>query len=435
MGELRGVATDVGKGSAEVAALSAAVTQRVGQVADLSQANAEAIAEMAVGGQQINEAIAGLAALSSENSAAATDLETAVRRFKTIDTSTLKAADGRPLIEWIQREKLVPPAPAKPDSYPESDERRWYRYEYAGWGVAKLPQPESLADGPSGKKVACILSGDHPYMSGYRRGMEKLARAFGVSTVFYSSAFDPNLEIRRVEEAVAARPDLLVIMPASAAGGTRSCEIAYKAGIPLLFSNLLPESSCFRYCLAWTGPDDWAQTRALARRFAERCGNEGGYALIQHVPGSSAFFARSYGISTELSKVAPRMRLLEMAHTGFDRAQTAKLVRTWLERHGSSLKGIYSADDQTLVGARDVLEAMGRNDVVLSAAGASTVGLDLIGKGLVDSITYQSAEGDGALALKAAVDWFSGLELDPMIYMPYSIITKENVREYLPAQW
>ena len=58
-----------------------------------------------------------------------------------------------------------------------------------------------------------------------------------------------------------------------------------------------------------------------------------------------------------------------------------------------------------------------------------------MGKGTVDSITYQSPEGDGALALKAAVDWFSGLELDPLIYLPYEIVRGDNLRNYLPAQW
>jgi methyl-accepting chemotaxis protein/ABC-type sugar transport system substrate-binding protein len=434
--ELRGVAVDVGRGASEVAAISAQVTGRVAQVSGLTQANASAIAEMAAGGRQINQAIAGLASLSSENSAAALDLETAVRRFKTVDSSTLKAGDGRPLIEWIQRSKVIPPAPADPESFPEQDERRWHRYEYAGWDAKKLPQPESAADGPAGKAVACLLSGDHPYMAAYRRGMEKIAAVFGVRLSFYNSGYDPALERRRVEEAVAARPDLLVILPASATGGPHSAILAYKAGIPILYSNSIPDPECFRYSLAWTGPDDWAQTRALARRFAERCGGEGGYALVQHVPGSSPFFARTYGLTTELAKVAPAMRCLEKAHTGFDRQQSAKLLGEWLRKHGSSIKGIYSADDgQSLLGLADALEEAGRSDLVVCAAGASTAGLELVGRGLVDSITYQSGEGDGALALKAAVDWFSGLELEPLIYLPYDIITKESVADYLPAQW
>ncbi len=436
IGELEGVAADVGDRAAEVESLSAQVSERVARASGLSQANAEAIVEMAAGGRQINQAIAGLASLGSENSSAAIDLEAAVRRFKTIDTAELKSGDGRPLVEWTRRTKTIPSSPGDPDSFPESDERHWYRYEYVGWGVEKRPQPESRCDGAEGKRVACVLMGEHPYMGAYRRGMEKLAKAFGVRLSFSSSRFDPKIEAQVVAQAVSERPDLLIVMPSSATGGLGSSAIAYRAGVPLLYSNSYPDPECFRYCLAWTGPDDWAQTRSLARRFAERCASEGGYALIQHLPGSSPFYSRTYAFTTEISKAAPRMTCLERAYTGFAREETAKAVRGWLSKHGGSLKGIYSADDgQTLLGIADAMEAAGRNDLVIMAAGTCAIGLDLVGKGQVDSISYQSAEGDGALALKAAADWFSGLDLDPIIYMPIGTITRDNLRDYLPAQW
>jgi ribose transport system substrate-binding protein len=213
--------------------------------------------------------------------------------------------------------------------------------------------------------------------------MEKVAWAFGIETSFSHSSFDSSIEAERVAEAARMRPDLLVIVAASAEGGARSASIAYRAGVPTIYANTIPDPECFRYCLAWTGPDDWAQTRAIARRFAERLGGKGGYAIVQHVPGSSAFYSRTYALVTELAKVAPEMRLLEAAHSRFDRADTAELV----------------------------------------------------GKGVLDSITYQPPEGDGALAMKAAVDWFSALALSPMIYLPYDIVTKDNLDSFLPAQW
>jgi methyl-accepting chemotaxis protein len=221
IGELKGVAADVGGRAAEVESLSAQVSERVARASGLSQANAEAIVEMASGGRQINEAIAGLATLGSENSSAATDLEAAVRRFKTIDTAELKSGDGRPLVEWTRRSKTIPPSPGDPDSFPETDGRHWYRYEYVGWGVEKRPQPESRCDGAEGKRVSCILMGDHPYMGAYRRGMEKLAKAFGVRLSFFSSRFDPKIEASVVAQAVSERPDLLIVMPSSATGGPR----------------------------------------------------------------------------------------------------------------------------------------------------------------------------------------------------------------------
>ena len=53
----------------------------------------------------------------------------------------------------------------------------------------------------------------------------------------------------------------------------------------------------------------------------------------------------------------------------------------------------------------------------------------------LQAITYQSAEADGAVALKAAVDWFDGVELEPVRYLPKHVITQADVDKYMPAQW
>ena len=433
---LRHTATELRGRAHDVESRAGAVSRIVSNAAGLSRANADAIGELAAGARQINATIADLSRLGTENATSVSDLESAIGRFKTIDADSLKASDGKALVVWSQSAKIVPPAPANADKLPEADARHWYSLEYAGWGVKKLPQPESPGDGPKGKRLYCILAGEHPYMNAYRRGMEKVGAAFGVATSFAHSAFSAERELEEVKRAVSLRPDLLVILAASAQGGAKSAAIAHDARIPLLYSNSIPDPECFRYCLSWTGPDDWAQTRVLARRFAERLGRKGGYALVQHVPGSSPYYARTFAFMTELAKIAPNMRCLEMAHSGFDRARTSELVGGWLSKHGQALNGIYSADDgSTALGLEDAIAKSGRRDIVAAAAGASSIGLDLVGKGILDAITYQPPEGDGALAMKAAVDWWSGLELEPLIYLPSDTITRENLGEFLPGQW
>ena len=52
--------------------------------------------------------------------------------------------------------------------------------------------------------------------------------------------------------------------------------------------------------------------------------------------------------------------------------------------------------------------------MVIVAAGNSKTGMDSVKAGDARAITYQSAEGDGALALYSAVRWFSGEALDPV---------------------
>ena len=76
-----------------------------------------------------------------------------------------------------------------------------------------------------------------------------------------------------------------------------------------------------------------------------------------------------------------------------------------------------------------------REDIIRVGVCHSKAGLDGVKDGKIHAITFQSAEGDGALAIEAAIDWFNGLNMLPLKYLPSEIITKDNVESYYPAQW
>ncbi|RKX82262.1 MAG: sugar ABC transporter substrate-binding protein, partial [Spirochaetes bacterium] len=65
----------------------------------------------------------------------------------------------------------------------------------------------------------------------------------------------------------------------------------------------------------------------------------------------------------------------------------------------------------------------------------SKQGMDLVKSGDIYAITYQTAEGDGALAVKTAADWFNGEELPPVRYLPQHMITIDDVEDFYPPQW
>jgi len=174
----------------------------------------------------------------------------------------------------------------------------------------------------------------------------------------------------------------------------------------------------------------------IARHFADKMGKTGGYAIVRHMPGSSCFFARTFAPVTELVEYAPDMKLLAMDTANLEAEGTMQLVSAWLTKFGSDLKGLVLAGDGfTMTGALEAVRNSGRDDVLIVAAGNSKTGMDSVENGSALAITYQSAEGDGALSLYTAVRWFEGEELEPISYLPRHVITKEDVTEYMPAQW
>jgi len=355
-----------------------------------------------------------------------------------VDVSALKSTDGQPLIVVDESPLDPPPRPDNAESLLEDDPLRWYDMEYAGWRCKKVNLPPSPASGAKGKRVMCLRHMDHPYTTAYTRGMQKVADAYGVhlKTLTAGNA-DVNIQSQQVDQVINERPDLAIIFPVDAKSVVPMLRKLNQAGVPVIASNLIPVDAGMPYILTWTGPDDWGQFRMLAREFARRLGGEGGYAIVQHMPGGSPFFSRTFSVVSELKRIAPKMRLLEKQTTKLEAEKTMQVVADWLTKYGQDLKGIVSADDSgAQIGINQAARNAGREDIIRVAAGNSKVGMDFVKAGTLHAITYQSAEADGALPMKLAADWFCGKEIArPVHYLRKHIITKDDVDQFMPAQW
>jgi ribose transport system substrate-binding protein len=296
--------------------------------------------------------------------------------------------------------------------------------------------PVSPGDGPRGKRVVLLKAGDHPYWTAYVNGFKALAQAHGMEVKIFNGNWNLDLQAQQAEQAINERPDMVVLAPVDATGCTPLLRRMNKAGIPVITSNTIPCDEAMKYCLAWTGPDDWGQFRMLARAFADALNKTGGYAIVRHMPGSSPFFARTFAPITELGTYAPDMQLLAMDTANLEAEGTMQLVSAWLTKYGDELKGLVLAGDGfSMTGALEAVKKAGRGDLVIVAAGNSKTGMDSVKAGDALAITYQSAEGDGAIAVQAAAEWFEGKPLEPVRYLPKHIITQSDVDEYMPAQW
>jgi ribose transport system substrate-binding protein len=352
-----------------------------------------------------------------------------------LDISTLKSSDGQPLLLEMQK-KEIPPRPANPNALPEEDAMRWYDLEYAGWSAKKINIPNSPVDGAIGKKVITIINGDHPYLTAYGNGMKKVADAYNIDLKIMSPNWNIDVQNQMIDQAINARPDMIIVVPLDAKVAINQLRKINQAGIPVIASNMLPEDDGMQYVIGWTGPDDWGQMRMLAQKFAELMKYEGNYAVVQHAPGGSPYFARTYGIVTELKRIAPNMKVLDMQAPGFEAERTMQVTADWITRFGSDLKGVMASDDSAqMIGINEAIKNANREDIIRISAGNSKVGMDALKAGTLHAITYQSAEADGAVALKMAVDWFNGLEIEPVRYLPKHIITSDDVNEFMPAQW
>lgn len=380
----------------------------------------------------------GEKAVGVTGAGAAANLEASLK----VDTSVLKAADGQPLLRLSSELPKIPTRPANPEALPDTDPLRWFDMEYAGWDTKKINIPASPKNGAIGKRVVMIVHGDHPWTTACSNGAKKVADAYGMDLKILSPNWDLAVQNQMIDQSINERPDMILIIPLDATTAIQQARRINQSGVPFIFFNTLPTAEAMNYAITWTGPDDFGQMRKLAKVFADemRRRNPGakelGIAYVQHAPGGSPYFARSYGPLSELAGYAPEVVTLDMQAPGFEADRTMQLVSDWLTRFGPRLKGIFAADDSAqALGIIEALKKAGRSDIVVVAAGNSKIGMDMVTDGSLFAITYQTAEGDGALAVQTAADWFNGKELPNRRDIPQHIITKADVADFYPPQW
>lgn len=352
------------------------------------------------------------------------------------DVLSLRGTDGQPYLFPSQETPMIPERPSDPQSLPETDKGHWWDIEYAGWQGEKAAMPGSPGDGPKGKRVVLLKAGDHPYWTAYVNGFTTIAHAYEMNIKIFNGNWNMDLQAQQTDQAINEKPDMILFAPVDATACTPLLRRIHTAGIPCIASNTIPCDEAMKYCIAWTGPDDWGQFRMLARHFADALGMKGGYAIVRHMPGSSCFFSRTFAPITELREYAPEMEMLAMDTANLEAEATMQLVGAWITKFGDRLNGLILAGDGfSMTGTLEAVKDTGRSDIVIVAAGNSKTGMDSVKAGDALAITYQSAEGDGALAVHSAARWFNGETLPPVTYLPKHLITREDVDEFMPAQW
>ena len=436
LNQLNTINQDVEEAIREITQQSSLIDTSMGQIFQLTGENAESFGNIS---EKVNRMVIltdEVSRLSDENAENIDIMDREIGNFTTIDKSSLKSTDGQPLLAWNTEAVEVPPRPGNPAIFAEDDERHWYDQEWGLWNIKKENLPDSPADGARGKRIIALSPMKHSYYDSWTRGMEKLAKAFGIELETMVADWTPQLQGQQVSQAIKKKPDLIILSPCSTEDSVEWFRKINKAGIPAVCSNIEPGQEAFKYLLAYTGVDNWGSYRSLAHLFAEKLNYEGGYTIVQHLPESTVFNARTYALLTELKKIAPKMVCLDKAPTNLNYEETLKKVDDWINKYGESLKGIISADDsETARGIIDAVEKNNREDIIRMCQGHSKIGLDFVQQGKLHAINLQSAETDGALPVEVAIDYFNGLDIQPIRFMPKGIITRENVEDYLPAQW
>ncbi len=272
------------------------------------------------------------------------------------------------------------------------------------------------------------------YCADYVRFFKKEADAAGLKYEITTSPFDPANQANQVEQAIAKKPDAIILWPVDANALIPSMRKIQKAGIPLVISDAMPAKASEKYWDVFTGGNSEEIGRESAKAMvaafdAKGFGKSGDIFAISGTPGTPTSIGRMKGFKEELSKIAPDIHVVGEQPGNWDQNVAMTAASSLFTRFGKDIKGVYAVEDLMMAGVIVAAERAGIDAKKLALVG---VGCEVQGyKNIKDGIQYATvlsdAYSDAKYAVNATVKLLNGEKQEKYTYLPNPTVTKDNL--------
>ena len=299
---------------------------------------------------------------------------------------------------------------------------------------------ETTAEGSGGtvKMIASVPPTDHGWLGAISKNAKSAAEQYDDLDFQLLQAADADSQAQQVEQAIAQKPDVLVVLPQDGAALTPVAQKAEKAGIPVVNIDRL-----------FTAPDaatatilgDNYQIGILAADYiSEELKCKGNVVEIQGLAGISVTEDRTKGFTDELKKKCPDggIEIVASQPGDFNPDQGLKVMENILQAE-DQIDAVYTHDDDMAQGVVQAIRNAGReDDMFLTGVGGSQDAMDQIKEGGLYRATFLYNPNMAATAvnmgrLLAIGEGFPELvppEVPRQLIVPAAVVTKDKVDDY-----
>lgn len=223
-----------------------------------------------------------------------------------------------------------------------------------------------------------------------------------------------------LDEAIADRPDAIVLLPAHASGVNAAIARVNAAGIPLMLFVSEPTAGQW---VGFVGSDDVRMAEDLAHAVLGRLPAQARIGIIDGHPGSITTPLRRRGFERALAQY-PGMRLVDAVSGYYQHDTGREAAQTLLARH-ADLDGILAANDLMAMGALEAFSAAGRSLPMGSINGTPDAIAQVRAGRLVATASFNT-HSFGCLVAEMALRHLCGEAVPRRIVLPADIIDSRN---------
>ena len=303
----------------------------------------------------------------------------------------------------------------------------------------------NAAASPQGKRIVLLTTPNaQPFIRAWTSTFMKSAEATGMKSTIFVSPFDAALQSQQMDDAIAQKFDLIMLMTINHQAILPALTRAKAAGVPVMLVNNPGDQGYNDLFVSYVGSDQEKLGRLAAENLVKGLAEEGTTTgQVAAVTGTASQLnpvLRMKGFKAVLAK-HPGIKLVAEADGKWNTSLSEKLTSDLLVRFAGrgGLDGIYGMADNQATGIIQAIESAGLKagvadkGIVVVASNCVKDGIMHIKDGTQYSTNTLIPVEEAKAAVKYAAEFFNGKKLKKNEIIESYSITKANVDKFAQA--
>ena len=259
-------------------------------------------------------------------------------------------------------------------------------------------------------------------------GMQEKADAMGVTLNIVAAQEKTDVQLGQVENFISQQVDAIIVIPVDTDAAGPMTEKAQAASIPLVYVNRRP--SDLPTGVPYVGSDSLYAGTVEMEELAKLAGGKGNVVILIGDPANEAAVLRTKGCKDVVAK-NPGMSVTKEQAGNWYREEGLSITENWIQS-GDQIDVICANNDEMALGAIQALKNANLLDKVLvGGVDATADALAAMQAGELEVTVFQDAAGQGGGGVDAAVKLANGETVPDLVDIPYQLVTKENMADFI----
>ncbi|NTJ43690.1 sugar ABC transporter substrate-binding protein [Agrobacterium larrymoorei] len=257
----------------------------------------------------------------------------------------------------------------------------------------------------------------------------------GLKVVVENAMSDNEQQKKQVQKLIADKVDAIILAISDGDLGPQMTKMAADAGVPLIYINNLPSNVLdLPENQVVVASDEKESGTLQTKQVCTLLKGKGRIVVLMGEPFHAAARTRTNDISDVLSTSECKgLEIVERQAAYWSSEYADQQMQEWITA-GVKFDAVIANNDEMAVGAIRAMKRAGisMKNVVVAGIDATDDALAAMVAGDLDVTILQSAVGQGATAVDAAVKLINKQKVSRENNVPFELVTPENVAQYLP---